>query len=333
MLQAIDARKVLVESVLFVERSTSFLPFSTSYIGIHTLVPEILSNRPSTKNPRTSTNIQKETTALNDNINERALSDLTKVSNADIKESNADIKSQLATLIALASPKITHVSSTSVFPPVSKTTFMNEEIDVKSDDIEAKTETTDILIANKIKEPNFLSINMPKRTRALSNSIFPRFSTALLAAEAPSSPLAKTTARAQPKATFLNKIDVNSNDIEAKTDTTDILIAGKIKECHFLSVDMPKSTCALSNSVFPRFSTPYVGIRSSVPALLAAETPSSPLAEISNLDKQPLEPTTNKPANPVTANLPVHDVVTEKFTTISMKIEVLRIEEQDSPSH
>jgi hypothetical protein len=43
------------------------------------------------------------------------------------------------------------------------------------------------------------------------------------------------------------------------------------------------------------------------------------LAEISNLDKQPLEPATNKPADPVTANLPA---VTEEFTAISTKIEI-----------
>jgi hypothetical protein len=67
---------------------------------------------------------------------------------------------------------------------------------------------------------------------------------------------------------------------------------------------MPKSTHALSNSVFLCFSTPYIGIRSSVPSLLAADTHSSLLAEILNLDKEPLEPTTNKPDNPVTANLP-----------------------------
>jgi hypothetical protein len=300
--ETIDARKVLVESrsdarikVLLVEKSTRFPPFLTSYVGIRTLVPEILSNRPSTKNPSASTNphtvpeilsnrpstknpsastnIQKETTALNDNIHERALSDL-KVSNADTKESYADIKAQLAqltTLIALASPKSTRASSTSVFPPVSKATFMNE-IDVNSDDIETKTKATDILIASKIQELH-------------------------------------------------------------DTDTTDILVADKIKERHFLSVDMPKSTRASSNSIFPRFSTPYVGIRSSVPAPLAADTPSSRLAEISNLEKQPLELTTNKPANPVPANLPVrHDVdlVTEEFITISTNIEV-SIEEQDSP--
>jgi hypothetical protein len=43
------------------------------------------------------------------------------------------------------------------------------------------------------------------------------------------------------------------------------------------------------------------------------------LAEISNLDKQPLELATNKPADPVTANLPA---VTEEFTAISTKIEI-----------
>jgi hypothetical protein len=54
------------------------------------------------------------------------------------------------------------------------------------------------------------------------------------------------------------------------------------------------------------------------------------LAEISNLDKQPLEPATNKPANPVTAaNLPV---VTEEFTAISMKIKVSIEDEDDSSS-
>jgi hypothetical protein len=72
----------------------------------------------------------------------------------------------------------------------------------------------------------------------------------------------------------------------------------------------------------------YVFVAQS-PALLVADAPSSPLAEILNLDKQPLEPTTNKPANPVTANLPV--LVTEEFTTISSKIEV-SIKEQDSPT-
>jgi hypothetical protein len=56
----------------------------------------------------------------------------------------------------------------------------------------------------------------------------------------------------------------------------------------------------------------YVFVAQS-PALLVADAPSSPLAEILNLDKQLLEPTTNKPANPVTANLPV--LVTEEFTT------------------
>eukprot|EP00978_Attheya_sp_CCMP212_P028900 scaffold101006_cov31-Attheya_sp.AAC.4 len=96
---------------------------------------------------------------------------------------------------------------------------------------------------------------------ASSNSIFHRLSTsyrgissivpALLAEKAPSSPLAKNTARAQPKATFMNEIDVISEDIEAKIKTTDILIADKIKEHHFLSIDMPKSTCASSNSIFP----------------------------------------------------------------------------------
>eukprot|EP00978_Attheya_sp_CCMP212_P007600 scaffold17564_cov59-Attheya_sp.AAC.1 len=81
--ETINARKVLVEShfdacikVLLVKKSASFLPFLISYIGIRTLVPEILkvpeilSNRPSTKNPSTSTNIQKDTTALNDDIND-----------------------------------------------------------------------------------------------------------------------------------------------------------------------------------------------------------------------------------------------------------------------
>jgi hypothetical protein len=223
--ETIDARKVLVESrsdtrikVLLVEKSTRFPPFLTSYVGIFTLVPETLSNRPSTKNPSASTNplpvpeilsnrpltknlsastnIQKGTTALNDNINERALSDI-KVSNAGIKESYADVKAQLAqltTLIDLASPKSTHASSTSVFLPVSKATFMNK-IDVNSDDIETKTKATDILIASKIQELH-------------------------------------------------------------DTGTTDILIANKIEERHFLSVDMPKSTRTSSNSIFPRFLLP-----------------------------------------------------------------------------
>eukprot|EP00978_Attheya_sp_CCMP212_P036652 scaffold167947_cov86-Attheya_sp.AAC.1 len=46
--ETINARKVLVEG--------RFPPFSKSYIGICTLVPETLSNRPSTKNPSASTN-------------------------------------------------------------------------------------------------------------------------------------------------------------------------------------------------------------------------------------------------------------------------------------
>eukprot|EP00978_Attheya_sp_CCMP212_P008233 scaffold19253_cov49-Attheya_sp.AAC.2 len=209
--ETIDARKVLVESrsdarikVLLVERSSSFPPFMTSYVGIRTLVPEILkvpeilSNRPLTKNSSVSTNIQKETTALND-----------------------------------------------------------------------------------------------------------------------------------------NEIDVNSDDIETKTKATDILIASKIQDlCDTASADKLEVPRASSNSIFPPFSTSYEGTSSSVPALLAADTPFSPLAEILNLDKQPLEPTTTKPANPVTANLPVqHDVpvVTEEFITISTSIEV-SIEEQDSPT-
>jgi hypothetical protein len=54
--ETIDAHKGLLESrcdarikVLLVERSTSFPPFLTSYVGILTLVPDIPSNRPSTK--------------------------------------------------------------------------------------------------------------------------------------------------------------------------------------------------------------------------------------------------------------------------------------------
>eukprot|EP00978_Attheya_sp_CCMP212_P015265 scaffold39339_cov27-Attheya_sp.AAC.1 len=186
--ETIDAHKVLIESrsdarikVLLVERSTSFPPFLTSYVGIRTFLPEILkvteilSNRPSTKNPSASTNIQKETTALNDNINDCALSDL-KISNADIKDSCANIKAQLSTLIgALASPKSTRAPSTSVFPPVSKATFVNE-IDGNSDNIETKTETTDILITDKINKRHFSPSTSQKVPTRRVTSVFPRFS-------------------------------------------------------------------------------------------------------------------------------------------------------------
>ena len=111
-------------------------------------------------------------------------------------------------------------------------------------------------------------------------------------------------------------------DTETKTKATDILTASNTASADKLEV-LPRTS---SNLIFPPFFTSYKGIHSSVPALLAAADIPSPLAEISNLDKQPLAPATNKPANPVTANLPV---VTEEFTTISKKIEV-SIEEETS---
>eukprot|EP00978_Attheya_sp_CCMP212_P038080 scaffold185462_cov54-Attheya_sp.AAC.1 len=105
--------------------------------------------------------------------------------------------------------------------------------------------------------------------------------------------------------------------MDTKTEYMEALISTKDL------ADKLEVPCA---SVFPCFSTPSVGIRSSVlPALQAADKHSFPLDEISNLDKEPLE---QKPANPVNANLPV---VTEEFTAISTKIEV-SIEDEDNSS-
>eukprot|EP00978_Attheya_sp_CCMP212_P026194 scaffold85703_cov47-Attheya_sp.AAC.3 len=157
--ETINAFEVLVESrsdthikVLLIERSASFPPLLTSYIGICTLVPEILSNCPSTKNPSASTNIQKDT-ALNDNVSNDSFAEI-KDFYAEINASNADIKAQvaqLATLITLVSPKSTRASSTL--------------IDDNSDDIEAKTEATDILIADKVKERHSLCQHAEKYPR------------------------------------------------------------------------------------------------------------------------------------------------------------------------
>ena len=81
--------------------------------------------------------------------------------------------------------------------------------------------------------------------------------------------------------------DIKDSYGEIQANIQDILIADKINERHFLSVDMPKSTRASSNSTFPPFSTSYGGTHStsSVTCLLAAatgtqlDTPFSPLAD------------------------------------------------------
>jgi hypothetical protein len=75
----------------------------------------------------------------------------------------------------------------------------------------------------------------------------------------------------------MNEDDKICFDMDTKTEYTEALISTKVVAD---KLKVPRT------SVFLRFSTP-VGIRRSVPALLAADTPSYPLAEILSLDKQP----------------------------------------------
>jgi hypothetical protein len=99
--------------------STSvFPPVSKAYVGTRTLVPETLSNRPSTKNPIASMNLlpvpgreSHQSTTINKTKSDKSLKSL-------LDEINAKLGSRDRQ--RFSKPKSTRASSTSVFPPVSK---------------------------------------------------------------------------------------------------------------------------------------------------------------------------------------------------------------------